>query len=362
MCWFKNTATLTAYTKLKVNKQMYPQNEFYWIAEVCDASPELCEKIISTESATKSLVKIVGLLLFIILTVALTNFSHAQVMPTNPPATTALGGTGASADGLLRIAPLASNTEMLQNLTGPTYGNGRDRQSIHMVSMSEENLPNLEGYFFRSSYVVLSPRGFAPIHSHARRPAYLQVITGNVTQHRSDGISLAMGTGDFTFSSDQLAHWWDNESTDTAMRLWIVELCSSDHGCIEKIEGGALVPTQTKSQTLISGNDVVADETELMVIDLPGEFPNTSGLDNHELRLRKIVVAPNSSIGPISIGEHPTYFRIDQGELVGPGSSGGVTSIPAHSIVYLGSALNGQNWKSSSTEETVLYVVDLLKR
>lgn len=340
---------------------MYPQNELYWIETSCHASPERCDKEFAEASMASSLAKIIGVLLLIALTIGLAKFSHAEVMPTQAPVATALGGTGASADALLKLAPLPFNTKTLQKLTGPNYGFGRDRQSIHMVSMSEENLPNLKGYFFRSSYVVLSPQGFAPIHSHARRPAYLQVITGNVTQHRSDRISLAMGTGDFTFSSDQLAHWWANESTDTAMRLWIVELCSSDHGCTEKIEGGALVIPELKAPKQATRKDIVTSEVELMTIDLAGEFPDTEGLDRHELRLRKIVVAPDSIIAQNDLGQGPTYFRIAQGSLTHTSSSG-VTTLPTHSIAYTNSAPNDSIWKNPGVEESVVYVVDLVER
>lgn len=338
---------------------MYQNNELYWVAAMCESDASTCMNHFAEQTSGNAFVKLAVLLLIFMSVIAFANIANAQIMPTQPPVDTTLGGTGASAQTFSRFAPQPNNTKTLQNLSGPNFGVGRDRHSIHMVKMTDAELPGIGGYYFRSSYVVLSPRGFAPIHSHNRRPAYLQVITGGVTQHRSDGISLSMGPGDFTFSSDQLAHWWANESADTFMRLWIVELCSADHGCKEKIEGGAIVVDGKAGRFDSPDKAAKPEQTKIMAIDLAGEFPKESGLGDRELRLRKIVVAPDTVISNADLGERPTYFRIAQGSL-STIDSGEVSSLPTHSIVYAGNAPDGPHWQNSGAEAAVLYVIDLV--
>lgn len=285
---------------------------------------------------------------------------QAGIVPTSPPVDTTLGGTGAAMHSLSQVAAIPGKIKILQNLSGPNFGAGRERQFVHIVPMTQKHLPGVEDYFMRSSYVVLSPRGFAPIHSHVRRPAYLQAVSGAITQHRSDGLSLTMGYGDFTFSSDELAHWWINESDDTAIRLWIVELCNVDHGCKQAVdEGGALVLDQSSKPKRSKGKAISPETKTLMSIDLAGEFKDAPKLGSRELRLRRIEIAPGAVVAKADLGAQPTFFRIDSGELIMTDSKG-THAFPTHTIVYADSAPNGPHWRNPGTDAAVLYVVDLV--
>lgn len=288
-----------------------------------------------------------SLLLLMVLAV---NTASGQIVPPQPPADTAVGGSGASEAALVRTG---LERQTIGAMDGPASGRGRSRHEVQTFQISDAQVPGVEDYFLRSSYVVLEPGGLAPLHSHARRPAFLQVISGEVSQHRSDGLSLLMGPGDFTFSSDSVVHWWVNESKSDSMRLWIVELCTEKHGCDKVVEEGAeRVPSLATAEDASPANAVT-----VMDIDLAGEFPDeASGLGDSELRLRRIEIAPGEEFKSV---ENPTvlFARVHSGALKAATDSGSRT-YSAGSVMF-SEGPGTVRWSSDGKEPAVIYAVDI---
>lgn len=274
----------------------------------------------------------------------------AQIVPHAPPSNTELGGSGAAEAALVRTG---LERKTIGSMEGPATGGGRSRHEIQTFAISDTHVPGVKEYYLRSSYVVLEPGGLSPLHPHARRPAFLQVISGEVSQHRSDGLSLLMGPGDFTFSSDSVVHWWVNESQSEPMRLWIVELCTEKHGCDKVVEEGATGVSMGGA----THNTPKAPAEVIMAIDLAGEFPDVAPrLGQSELRLRRIEIAPGDAAQSVTTAGI-AYLRVHSGSLSVETSSGS-QQFAAGSVLFSESKGSG-SWSSADENPVVVYAVDI---
>lgn len=293
----------------------------------------------------------------IIILIALATVVSGQIMPQQQPVDTEVGGTGASRATLKRLKINPTKTKVMRNLLGPTEGGGRSRHDIQIYKITEANLPGVNNYFLRSSYVILEPGGSSPIHSHHRRSAFLQVISGSVMQHRSDGTSFLMGPGDFTFSSDDLTHWWINESPDTPMRLWVVEICTTQHGCKEAVDGGAIVLKSRKARSSAKRSSNLT----IHEINLATEFSDAKKIGKRMLRLREIRIKPGQeNITDIEkSSDTPGYFRVAKGNLTVK-ESGGDKTVKEGSILFVPDDPSSFVWSNRSGEEVILYSVQIV--
>lgn len=292
-----------------------------------------------------------------LLLIGLSNISQAQIVPEQPPINVHVGGTGASKAALNRLGLSKDKIKTLNNLKGPSEGGGRSRHDVQTYKVIEKDLPGVEDYYLRSSYVVLQPGGSSPIHSHARRPAFLQIISGTVFQHRSDGSSFVMGPGDFTFSSDEITHWWINESTDEPMKLWVVELCTEKHHCDEVINGGATVIENSESLKKEKDTSRVLENKMIMKIDLQSEFSDAIKTEKRTLQLRRYEISPGASGTLFDNRMLPSYYRVYQGALTYHGGSTD-KAFEEGSIIYIGEQ-NRSKWSNKGGMKAVVYAVEL---
>lgn len=315
----------------------------------------------------RQLVAVIAMMLFV-------GSAHAQIMPSQAPENTAIGPSAASNAAIARLGLAKSGIRKVGSMVGPTEGRGRSRHEIQTHKITDAELPGVDGYFLRSSYVVLEPGGVAPVHSHEKRPAFLQVVSGQVTQHRSEGVSFLMGQGDFTFSSDGLAHWWFNESPsalsgsagDVAhawmtrnvgepMRLWVVEICTVKHGCDKLIDEGAVLVKVTAKANRAS---VTGVET-VMAIDLAGEFPDAAQqVGDRELRLRKIKIEPGKAV-ELGADSVVGFARVDSGKIV-VGSSATGRKFESGTVLMSSSAGWGR-WTNNGNEIAVIFAVEMTR-
>lgn len=281
---------------------------------------------------------------------AFVSIAQAQVIPQQTPSDTNVGGTGAAELALAELGDAAGEIKRLRNINGPSEGRDRARTEINQYPLPASKLAGLEGYYLRSSYVTLGPKGFAPLHSHANRPAYLQVVSGRIHQHRSDGQSFVMGPGDFTFSSDGLAHWWSNDYSDAPITLWIVEVCTEAHGCKEPVEGGASVLDTGDHAVTSTGNT-------LMAVDLAGEFEGVTGFGERQMTLRKHIVEPGHNFNPGALGPDLTYVRLFSGQL-----SSMQRQVQQGDVFLLEDGAVTESWVNRSDTPATLYSVHLQTR
>lgn len=288
------------------------------------------------------------LLITLALILVLSMSTHAQIVPQQNPTDTSVGGSGASNKTLERLKLPADERKTLNNIEGPSKGWGRSRHDVQIYKVTNDDLPNVENYYLRSSTVILERGGVSPVHSHFERPAFLQVLSGSVFQHRSDGASFYMGPEDFTFSSHELAHWWINESTDETMRLWIVELCTTAHKCEGIVDGGAVTLKGTKKTAVSNANSTLIHE-----IDLDNEFKNAAGIGNRKLRLRKITIKPGESLSDQNSGR-VAFLRVAEGTIKANGEE-----INSGVFLHAPNNLSNHIFTNISDKTAILYSVDI---
>jgi quercetin dioxygenase-like cupin family protein len=135
------------------------------------------------------------------------------------------------AAGIIAIAALGGATPAFADqhvnplANAPTMPKGVTDTVIGAVDLDKEI--NVEGRQLRTRRLVVQPGGIVPIHSHTDRPALIVVVSGSITEHRSDSATpVEHRAGDISREADGISHDWINHGTEPA------ELLSSDifHG------------------------------------------------------------------------------------------------------------------------------------
>lgn len=86
-----------------------------------------------------------------------------------------------------------------------------------------DQIATIDGYELRTRMLEIQPGGIVPFHSHAERPALIYVVTGEVTEFRSNcEVPIVHQAGEISVESMDVEHWWQNNG-DT-----VVQLLSSD--------------------------------------------------------------------------------------------------------------------------------------
>ncbi|MEM9010603.1 MAG: cupin domain-containing protein [Pseudomonadota bacterium] len=121
------------------------------------------------------------------------------------------------------FALFAPGPAMAQGFEGPTEPVGLSFETLANPDLTGE-LPGLEGRKLRARLWTLEPGGVVPVHSHANRPAYIYVLEGTVTEHRSDSDTpKSYGPGDLSVEEDGVVHWWENAG-DIPVRMLGLDL------------------------------------------------------------------------------------------------------------------------------------------
>lgn len=106
---------------------------------------------------------------------------------------------------------LGSNT-----LAGaPSAPVGVTDTELAFVDLSKENV-KLSDRRLRLRHMTIAPGGIVPLHSHADRPALIQVNAGEIYENSSKClVPILHKAGDVARESLGTQHWWKNEGTQT---------------------------------------------------------------------------------------------------------------------------------------------------
>ena len=124
----------------------------------------------------------------------------------------ALGGTTPALAGQCAAAganPLANAPTMPKDVTDTVIG---------AVDLASEI--NVDGRQLRTRRLVVQPGGIVPLPSHKDRPALVYVVSGSITEHRSDNANpVEHRAGDISREADGISHYWINHGTEPAVLL-----------------------------------------------------------------------------------------------------------------------------------------------
>jgi quercetin dioxygenase-like cupin family protein len=72
------------------------------------------------------------------------------------------------------------------------------------------------GRMLRMRRLIVQPGGVVPWHSHAERPANIYIISGEISEYRSDcETPIVHRGGDVVAEKGEISHYWRNESKRT---------------------------------------------------------------------------------------------------------------------------------------------------
>jgi len=128
-------------------------------------------------------------------------------------------GTGLVAAIAIGIAAPAIAAEPVNALANaPTMPKGVTDTVIGSVDLATEI--NVPGRQLRTRRLVVQPGGIVPLHSHADRPALIVVVSGPITEPRSDRADpVEHHAGDISREADGISHYWINHGKTPAVLL-----------------------------------------------------------------------------------------------------------------------------------------------
>ncbi len=128
--------------------------------------------------------------------------------------------TGTLEELLALFAPSAAYASEFE---GPTKPVGISAKPLGVADLTNE-LPGLETRNLRARFWTMAPGGIVPVHTHANRPAYVYVLQGQVTEHRSDSDEPdVFNAGDLSVEAGGVVHWWENTG-DTEVHLIAIDI------------------------------------------------------------------------------------------------------------------------------------------
>ena len=126
------------------------------------------------------------------------------------------------AAGIIAIAALVGATPALASVNpltnAPTMPKGVTDTVIGAIDLGSEI--NVDGRQLRTRRLVVQPGGVVPVHSHTDRPALIVVVSGALTEHRSDrAAAVEHRVGDISREADGISHYWINHGSEPAVLL-----------------------------------------------------------------------------------------------------------------------------------------------
>lgn len=104
--------------------------------------------------------------------------------------------------------------------SGPDKPVGVTDMVIGSIDLAQKAVA-FKGENFRMRQLVVQPGGIVPWHSHSERPAIIYVVSGSITEYRSNcAVPIEHKSGEVTVEfGAELAHWWKNNSKEPAVLL-----------------------------------------------------------------------------------------------------------------------------------------------
>lgn len=293
---------------------------------------------------------------------------HSQnaftVKPANEARDSEAGGTDRAAKDAKRLAASGAKMSTIRNLAGPADP-VREKDVDTTTYDVSQDVPGLAGYLLRSRYIEVGPEGIVPIHPHDGRPGILQIVEGEIVQHRSDKTSDLMLTGDITLESQKIAHWWENVS-DKPVRIWSVDLCNTVQTVVGTCtlglsEGSTAVGTAPRGGSVDGPQEAVTVKSPTNAqIELAAEFPTAGGLQTMTLRSRTVIVEPKGVIPLHGHKGRPTFFRVMQGTITY--RDAGEQRRFNKGQVVLESGSTPHWWTNDGDEAVVLHAIDVFDK
>ena len=104
--------------------------------------------------------------------------------------------------------------------TGEMMPNGVTDDVLSAIDVSSKG-GDFAGQMLRLRKLVIQPGGVVPWHDHASRPANIHIVSGSITEYRSNcEVPIVHNAGDTVAEFGAgLAHWWKNTGNEAVVLL-----------------------------------------------------------------------------------------------------------------------------------------------
>jgi len=124
---------------------------------------------------------------------------------------------------LLALAVGASTAfaggDNLAKLTPPTENSGISAEVLGQNSLVEQ-IPAFKGYDIRGRKITFAPGATLMSHSHAERPGFVYVLSGDVVESRN-GTARKYSAGDVWIEDAATEHWMRNIYDEPAVIIMV---------------------------------------------------------------------------------------------------------------------------------------------
>lgn len=102
---------------------------------------------------------------------------------------------------------------------GPAAHKGVTDKVLTMVPLANEKV-GLKEHSLRLRRLVVQPGGVVAWHSHADRPAIINVVSGDITEYSTHcAVPIVHRAGETSTESGGLSHWWRNHTNQPVVLL-----------------------------------------------------------------------------------------------------------------------------------------------
>jgi quercetin dioxygenase-like cupin family protein len=77
-------------------------------------------------------------------------------------------------------------------------------------------IPQLAGYTLRLRRLTLAPGGLVGHHEHTTAPAVIDLLSGEIVEHRDGAPEIIRRAGEFWAEDASVAHWIENRGNEPA--------------------------------------------------------------------------------------------------------------------------------------------------
>lgn len=136
-----------------------------------------------------------------------------------------MAGSLSAHDGAQRVVPEREREKARQlQAAGPQRNAGISTvTALGNVPLAGE-IPDDSDRMLRARELTIAPGGVVAVHEHDQRPGVAYILSGAITEHRSDrDVPVVHETGSVAFERSGVTHWWENHS-DAPVRALVVDI------------------------------------------------------------------------------------------------------------------------------------------
>lgn len=234
-------------------------------------------------------------------------------------------------------------------------------ETILQIDLGKEI--GLFGRIFRMHYSTMSPNGMILQHPHADRPTIEYILQGDATETKYDTITKKVIVDTIHINENEasvgsIIHWWKNE-TKGMVKIMAIDIWKS-----KESNGTILCRPQgdPRTEPLIPPSISDNIKTEVLAqIELEKQFPDLPSAKGYIMRSRRMTILPGQKTQLENYIGRPCITYIVKGDVL-ENRNDEKSLIRRTGEYSFGGVGISCYWENPTTEEVILWVVDIIRK